>query len=91
MYGSYVPGAWFIGGLGDHLLWIVFHIFERWREHPESGFEDAVERELSPRDWGDQVYLKNHVALMAQRIDEEMQRGNPTDDESPSDEPVIVE
>jgi hypothetical protein len=29
MYGFYVPGAWFVGGLGDHLLLILFHIFER--------------------------------------------------------------
>jgi hypothetical protein len=91
MYGSYVPGAWFIGGLGDHLLWIVFHIFESWRNHPDSGFSDAVERELSSRDWGDQAYLKDHVAMMAQRIYEEIQRANSTDDGSSSDEPVIVE
>lgn len=91
MYGSYVPGAWFIGGLGDHLLLIVFRIFERWREHPEFGFADAVERELSPRDWGDQAYLKNHVAMLAQRIYEEMHKGNPTDDGSPPDDPVLVE
>src|ERR1700732_5404702 len=49
MYGSYVPGAWFVGGLGDHLLLILFYIFERWSKHLERGFAAAVEEELSSR------------------------------------------
>src|SRR5271165_439406 len=69
MYGSYVPGAWFVGGLGDHLLLIVFYIFERCSKQPERGFAAAVEEELSSRgDWGDQAYLKSHITLLAQRI-----------------------
>jgi hypothetical protein len=90
MDGSYVPGAWFVGGLGDHLLLIVFYIFERWREHPEHDFPDAVEKELSPRDWGDQAYLKNHVATMSERILQELNRDRPQGDEPPADEPLKV-
>jgi hypothetical protein len=74
MYGSYVPGAWFVGGLGDHLLLILFCIFERWKDHPEAGFDQAIEAELSPRDWGDQAYLHPHLAAMARRIYEELNR-----------------
>lgn len=75
MYGSYVPGAWFVGGLGDHLLLMVFYIFERWRKQPERGFPPAIEEELSSRgDWGDQAYLKTHIGLLARRIYDEMQK-----------------
>jgi len=75
MYGSYVPGAWFVGGLGDHLLLIVFHIFQRWSKQQEQAFAAAIEEELASRgDWGDQAYLKPHIALLAQRIYDEMQK-----------------
>jgi len=80
--GSYVPGAWFVGGLGDHLLLIVFTIFERWNKQQERGFPAAVEEELSSRgDWGDQTYLKPHIALLARRIHDEIQ--------SKADQPMI--
>ena len=74
MYGSYVPGAWFVGGLGDHLLLILFHIFERWRNKPEAGFGNAIEQELSPRDWGDQAYLGPYLASLACRLFDELQK-----------------
>lgn len=88
MYGSYVPGAWFVGGLGDHLLLILFHIFERWKEKPGAGFQSAIDEELSPGDWGDQLYLKDHVALMAQRVYEEMPKTESVTEEPPPDEPL---
>jgi hypothetical protein len=75
MYGSYVPGAWFVGGLGDHLLLIVFTIFERWNKQQERGFPAAIGDELSFRgDWGDQAYLKPHITLLAQRIYDDMHK-----------------
>lgn len=74
MYRSYVPGAWYIGGLSDHLLLIVFYIFDRWSKQPDRGFAIAVEDQLSSRDWGEQAYLKSHIASMALRIYDEMQK-----------------
>jgi hypothetical protein len=29
-------------GLGDHILLILFHVFERWRNNPQMGFENAI-------------------------------------------------
>ena len=77
-YGSYVPGAWFIGGLGDHLLLILFQIFERWKSNPGAGLNRAIEEELLPRDWGDQAYLGSHVAAMARRVFEELEKKRQT-------------
>jgi hypothetical protein len=86
MYGSYVPGAWFVGGLGDHLLLILFHVFERWRNNSQAGFENAIKEELTPREWGEQEYLEKHLAAMARRIYREML----TEQHGSSDEPLFV-
>jgi hypothetical protein len=73
--GSYVPGAWYMRSLADHILRILFDLLERERENSSGiSFNDIVEEELQRKDWGEQVYLRQHIHGIALRVYDEIQR-----------------
>ncbi len=68
-YGSYVPPAWYTGSLGDHILYILFNLFEGHRQQGESvDFTEFSAIMLGRMDWGDQAYLRQHVQDIALRV-----------------------
>jgi hypothetical protein len=70
-YKSYVPPAWYSGSLGDRLLYLLFRLFESFRQQERSpDFSEFAGIFLSQVKWGDHGYLRNHVAGLALRIHE---------------------
>lgn len=75
--GSYIPPAWWVGSLGDHILYILFHLFERFRRERDIEFEAFADDWLAASEWGDQKYLMRHVYTIALRVHEEL-HGEPS-------------
>jgi hypothetical protein len=73
MGGSYMPAAWWVGSLGDHILYVVFQLFERYRHEGEGiAFAVFADDVLSTYQWGEQMYLMRHIYTIALRVYEEM-------------------
>lgn len=75
LYGSYMPIAWWVGSLGDHILHILFPIFEDFRlQNATTDFSEFASIQLDAADWGDQTYLRDHIISIAVLVYDEMQR-----------------
>jgi hypothetical protein len=71
---SYTPGAWWVGSLGDHILSILFGLFDGLPAGTDTAELDSYLAERLGRvQWGDQEYLRDHVHAIALRIGEELQ------------------
>jgi hypothetical protein len=67
--GSYTPPAWWVGSLGDHILSLLFGLFDGYETAgPGQGFESYLSERLAAMRWGDQEYLRDHVRDIALRI-----------------------
>ena len=74
-YGSYMPLGWWAGSFGDHILNILFHIFEGFRrEEKQDNFDSFTRKFLSQMKWDDQDYLEKHIHSMAIRIHKELEK-----------------
>jgi hypothetical protein len=72
--GSYVPGAWWVGTYGDHVLRLVFIMLEQHRTDADGREFSAIARAFVENvDWGDQEYTREHVFAIACRVHEEIQ------------------
>lgn len=65
--GKYMPGAWWVGSLGDHILHIMFNLFDEFEQQNEE-FSVFARNYLSQMEWGDQAYFQAHVLEIAIRI-----------------------
>ena len=71
--GSYIPTAWWVGSLGDHILHLLFPLLERNRtESTGQAFSDMARKALNQMNWGDQPYLCEHIHEIAVRVFEEL-------------------
>jgi hypothetical protein len=68
--GSYTPGAWYVGSLGDHILMLLFPLFDAYEEEHPDDFQVFATDRIGKMDWGDQLYLKDHVFGIAVRLHE---------------------
>jgi len=66
--GSYTPAAWWIGSFGDHILSLLFPLFDAYEEDRPADFMVFAADQLGKMDWGDQSYLKEHVLGIAVRL-----------------------
>lgn len=70
--GSFLPRAWYVGSLGDHVLKLLFIVFEGFRGRDaaarEEPFDAYLDRALGAMRWGDQDYLRTHVRDIARRV-----------------------
>ncbi len=67
--GTYTPPAWWVGTLGDHILRLLFGVFDSFEGEADSrDFEEFLADRLAQMDWGDQPYLRDHVRDIAVRI-----------------------
>ncbi|MFZ4779096.1 MAG: hypothetical protein ACOYM3_27350, partial [Terrimicrobiaceae bacterium] len=84
---SYIPGAWGVFCLGDHVLWIVFQLLERHREDSNGRpFSEVAEERLSEMDWGDQPYFRDHIYRLACRVSEVLETEDGEAPEPPDEE-----
>jgi hypothetical protein len=69
--GTYTPGAWWVGSLGDHILSVLFGLFDRYEsQQGQMPFELFIENALEGMTWGDQDYLRPHFRGIALRVRE---------------------
>jgi hypothetical protein len=74
-YGSYIPPAWWVGSLGDHILNVMFPVFERFRlDGATTDFSEFALMGFSAMNWGDQLYLRDHIITIATLVYDEIQR-----------------
>jgi predicted nucleic acid-binding Zn-ribbon protein len=74
--GHYVPAAWYVGSLGDHVLSLVFDVLDQHRKDTSGREFSAVAAEaLARMDWGEQLYLRDHTHAIACRVREQLDRG----------------
>ncbi len=69
-----MPPAWWVSSLGDHILFILFHVLEEFRQKQKGmDFEEFVDVALSKMEWKDQQYLRKHIFQIAIRVYAELQ------------------
>jgi hypothetical protein len=68
--GSYTPGAWYVSSLGDHILMVLFPLFDAYEEPLHGDFLKFAADWHSKMDWGDQGYLGEHILRIAIRLAE---------------------
>ena len=73
-YGFYIPPAWYVGSLGDHILDLLFKLFHTYEDEKPSDFKEFATACVSTIDWGDQQYLMSHVLGIAVRLYEEIRK-----------------
>jgi hypothetical protein len=72
--GSYLPGGWYVGSLGDHILFLLFGLFHGYEHSSATDFNVFAREYLEAKNWADQAYLKDHVYGIAVRLYEEMKK-----------------
>jgi uncharacterized C2H2 Zn-finger protein len=74
-WGTYMPGAWWAGSLGDHILHLLFHLFDLFElEQAGTSFDQYITGSLANMQWGEQEYLRDHLRGIALRVREELDR-----------------
>jgi len=68
--GRYTPGAWYVGSLGDHVLNLLFPLFDAYDEEKPDDFEAFAASFLGQMGWDDQLYLEKHILGIAVRLNE---------------------
>src|SRR5438105_1327264 len=67
--GKYMPTAWFVGSLGDHILSLCFRVLDAHRTDPQQrSFERVLVERLARFDWGDQPYAERHLRGILRRV-----------------------
>jgi hypothetical protein len=71
--GSYTPGAWWVGSLGDHILMLLFGLFDAYEaQQGQAGFEQFLDQQFAQTQWGDQEYMRDHLRGIALRVRQEL-------------------
>lgn len=70
--GRYTSGAWWVGSLGDHILHLLFGIFDAYESQKGQVFEQFLAQLLAQMEWGDQDYMRDHLQGIALRVREEL-------------------
>lgn len=68
--GEYTPAAWWVGSLADHILSVLFPLFDARDEGNPPDFRAFASEQLGRMEWGDQPYLKDHILGIAVRLHE---------------------
>ena len=71
--GQYTPEVWWVGSLGDHILNVLFGLFDAFEQSLSGSFEQFARRYLASMHWGEQGYLRGHIEGIALRIQAELE------------------
>lgn len=66
--GFYTPIAWWVGSFGDHVAFVIFELLDRCSFKKEEDFDAIATDFFDNRDWGDQLYLKEHIRDIARLV-----------------------
>lgn len=67
-WGSFTPSAWWVGSFGDHVLNILFTLFDDYDQSGREDFDEFASDHLSELDWGEQTYLEEHIKSISKLI-----------------------
>jgi predicted nucleic acid-binding Zn-ribbon protein len=71
----YVPVAWWVGSLGDHILRIIFGLLDEHRAHTaRRAFPVIAAEALARMEWGNQLYFRDHIHAIACRVRDHLDR-----------------
>lgn len=68
MHGFYTPIAWWVGSLGDHIALLIFKVLDKFYTQEESTFKEIAQEHFNNRDWGSQLYMKNHIIDLSYEV-----------------------
>jgi hypothetical protein len=72
--GRYVPRGWYINGIADHVLHILFYLFdEHEADQPDRDIAAFAAEYLELLDWEDEGYLRGHVHAIAVKLGQRLQ------------------
>ena len=66
--GSYVPAAWWAGSFGDQILYQLFILFDAYEKMSPPDFHAFAASHFEKMNWGDHLYLKDHILGIADRL-----------------------
>jgi len=66
--GSYIPGAWLVESISDHILNLLFYLFAAHEKSESEDFRHFSVDWLSSLDWEDQDYLCGYMIQLAARV-----------------------
>jgi hypothetical protein len=72
--GFFTPVAWWIGSFADHILMLLFQLFDSYESQQDNKLqiEDFASTWLSDIDWEDHPYLQDHVYSIVMRVAKEL-------------------
>jgi len=72
-HGSYQPPAWYVGSFGDHVMSLLFKIFEAKRiSKRKISFDEFAKEYLSKMIWKTQEYLEKHILELAIEVEKKL-------------------
>jgi len=73
-FQSYVPGAWYTGCYSDHVLSLVFDLFElhRTQNKDNVSFESFANKYIDEMEFGDQEYGRNYLRQIVAAVWDKM-------------------
>lgn len=74
IYGCYSPIAWWVGSFGDHVALHIFNVLDKFYEQKEKNFEEVSKEYFDEGDWGDQIYLKQHIKDISYEVYQEIEK-----------------
>lgn len=74
--GFYTPVAWWVGSFGDHVALMIFKLLDRCDFQEGEDFEAIALEYFDEKDWGEQLYLKEHIRDIARLVYIEICRNN---------------
>lgn len=76
MHGCYTPIAWWVGSFGDHVALLIFKVLDEFYTQKENAFKEVAQEHFNNRDWGSQLYMKNHIIDLSYKVYLEIERQN---------------
>ena len=72
--GSFIPPSWYVASFGDHVMHLLFPIFEAYESKKPGDFRKFAAKRLSKMDWGKQKYLEKHLLEIVVRLEKEISK-----------------
>lgn len=67
-FNRYTPIAWWTGSFGDYVALKVFHVLDNFYSQDNKDFTAVSQEYVNQLKWGNQLYLKNHIRDIAEKV-----------------------
>ena len=66
--GFYSPIAWWTGSFGDFVALLIFKVLDEFYAQKDKDFKEIAESHFNSREWGTQLYMKNHIKDLSYKV-----------------------